>query len=867
MMRYMRPDKAFRRYSLVFAALAALVFAGCGAPPDPSGSTTGTKATGSAADIGANLVECFACHRDDLIPTGLANVVGDSSAALANGEGWLSGPHANNETMQPDHSRADLSPVNIGFPPYYSLNSDFCSDCHDPQRDGTFFDDLFESFGIESLGIVERPVIGCAACHGSGEDHFGLGDLERNNPDASVCGGCHDTLGDEHLTHNSDGDKIYSEYLESGHSHSNNSHIYNDSGYLHMVCGKCHTYEYAMEYRDKSYDALFKYGYQNVATSAMQCSTCHDPHNPLKLVDASSSDGFGNTVSEEYNTCTNCHMVSGMFHGEESEHSWWTDPVTYQPLDKGIGNFESDGIIYDTHFDNPYTDPIEGYVLDLAADDTCSACHDVHNADIEIHEQWARSAHGGHILEITERAFQNVSTITNGVVLAGGDLDGSIRNSAIANVLALVNGTNPYGSVTEDGAVYNAPAWTHFNFKDASQMDFLVHCQRCHTSTGFKNLISDPANYTYDFPNNTYGNIYSSAYDITNGVIVNSSDGLHREMLYCWACHESVTTGEVRGVGLAFEDFAPYDEPAGRIANVPGIEGSNTCIACHSGSESGGEISASTEDFTNTPYVNSHYLTAGGILFRTVGYEFTGSYVQSGGDYDDEPYFHHSSVGTAAYPETGENGPCAGCHMSSDEGHTFEVVLRDITGNGLINSIASDICSECHAGDYALTAQDLNHEYEEFEASLEVLKTQLAINGLYYASYHPYFFNSPYVEGYAEDNSCSENLPIFNWQKGGTTAYIGEEQYYIGSGVWECISDGALVPGTAGTGKDRMGAAFNYGMLHHEPGAYAHNSLYTKRLLFDSIDLLEDGAPDGVIAEGYINNATAYDYLNNGMRP
>ena len=46
-----------------------------------------------------------------------------------------------------------------------------------------------------------------------------------------------------------------------------------------------------------------------------------------------------------------------------------------------------------------------------------------------------------------------------------------------------------------------------------------------------------------------------------------------------------------------------------------------------------------------------------------------------------------------------------------------------------------------------------------------------------------------------------------------------------------------------------------------------HNSRYARRLIFDSIDFLEDGANTGVITEAYVNNATAYDYLNNGVRP
>lgn len=45
-------------------------------------------------------------------------------------------------------------------------------------------------------------------------------------------------------------------------------------------------------------------------------------------------------------------------------------------------------------------------------------------------------------------------------------------------------------------------------------------------------------------------------------------------------------------------------------------------------------------------------------------------------------------------------------------------------------------------------------------------------------------------------------------------------------------------------GKNAMGAAFNFNYLHHEPGAYAHNRYYAKRLLYDSIDYLDNASLD-----------------------
>ena len=42
------------------------------------------------------------------------------------------------------------------------------------------------------------------------------------------------------------------------------------------------------------------------------------------------------------------------------------------------------------------------------------------------------------------------------------------------------------------------------------------------------------------------------------------------------------------------------------------------------------------------------------------------------------------------------------------------------------------------------------------------------------------------------------------------------------------------------TGKNNMGAAFNYNLLIHDRGGVAHNRYYTRRLIYDAIDWLDD---------------------------
>jgi len=38
-----------------------------------------------------------------------------------------------------------------------------------------------------------------------------------------------------------------------------------------------------------------------------------------------------------------------------------------------------------------------------------------------------------------------------------------------------------------------------------------------------------------------------------------------------------------------------------------------------------------------------------------------------------------------------------------------------------------------------------------------------------------------------------------------------------------------------------MGAAFNVNLLIHDPGGYAHNRYYVKRLLWDAMDYITNG--------------------------
>jgi hypothetical protein len=103
-----------------------------------------------------------------------------------------------------------------------------------------------------------------------------------------------------------------------------------------------------------------------------------------------------------------------------------------------------------------------------------------------------------------------------------------------------------------------------------------------------------------------------------------------------------------------------------------------------------------------------------------------------------------------------------------------------------------------------------------------VLKNLLAAKGYFYSSTYPYWYTS-----------AAATTAVTVW--GSTTAI----------------------------GKQNMGAAFNYNLIKNDPGAFAHNRYYVKRIIYDSIDWLNSGSMKHS-TPGYLNSLdqTATDTKN-----
>ncbi len=477
---------------------------------------------------------------------------------------------------------------------------------------------------------------------------------------------------------------------------------------------------------------------------------------------------------------------------------------------------------------------------------TCTGCHQDRDAD---HDP-AVDPYGSTDLIITDTHFDNANRAV------GSDIQGYVIRTT-ANT-ACVDCHDPHAaSITANDNVgspnvqwkgsghgdFAGGAWKHYQWTASNR----ASCQRCHTTTGLINYLADPAGYNP--ANNIFPWLASPATD-------NRS-----ELLYCYGCHTNYYGG-LRNPGpitATYSNVSP--EPV-----FPDVKGSNICLACHTGRESGDSVKAATGNFNNRSFVNSHYLTAGAILFGTGGYEYAAL------SYANVPEFEHDKIGTADAAGTGSNGPCVGCHMTSwlnpadpTQGkHKFLNVGVDNAGAGEI--ITTAVCAACHDGVESVVMDNtgLFASEELARAGLAVLDNALRSRGLFFSTANPYFFTAPYDNTYTESGSCEKNLPVKNWNTGGTSTFTYNAESR------SCVS-AALDNGTLDSGKDNMGAAFNYNLLAHDPGFFAHNSHYSKELVYDAIDWLDNNQFDNSV-QTYINGniadpAPALSYFGASGRP
>lgn len=588
----------------------------------------------------------------------------------------------------------------------------------------------------------------------------------------------------------------------------------------------------------------------NVARPVIGCETCHGLGSvhageggtgPISFVGNASGSTLGSTiVSAQFVLCTSCHALL-------DSSGTATAAATHDPA-SAVTPTGSQYAITSTHFATAITDtffgtnPITGYAMDYSSETVCTGCHDPHkNADIE--REWAASSFA---LKTATGAWARNNWSTRPTCQRCHTTSGFV-----AYVDALRSGDAAQAQQILYGTLSTSPVPSAASWKPE-----MLLCQGCHTDN--KGALRNPGAYTADYTYNIY---------VTPPTVAT---------IYSVASH-------------AYPDLAA---------------GSNLCMPCHTGRGVNGDTiknmnvgAVTAVSFANQAVINAHHDPAGAVQFNVAGYNY------SGRDYTNPSTFIHDKIGSASAPNTGSNGPCVGCHMTGPGqsiNHLFLPVDVDDTGTRISN-IGSGLCFTCHGPNETSFLNMVIEEKGLFLDAQTALQYLLTFRGYYQRTQYASSFyplrdktgqaivtgGSPTVSGIATNwtttlTSSGTSVavgdyirivsdPTYSYYR--ISAVVADDVITLGSSTtsstlytgasatvqysiiqsttnrnWLTQAGSGFVPAaltdtdTTGntTGKNNMGAAFNLGMFGIERAAYVHNRHYAKKLIYDSIDWLDD---------------------------
>jgi len=563
-----------------------------------------------------------------------------------------------------------------------------------------------------------------------------------------------------------------------------------------------------------------------VKAADTQCIGCHEvtvgADGGNVVAEYKQSSHYSNTAFTDANGvaagCTGCH---GPSHNTPDPSALLTSSSVFERYSAtsvrstrcfDCHNINNDNVALVGNHDKYY----------LANGNPCASCHQVHNTMAANQERrdWATSRHGA-------TDFANISL--------GGSGGCALRcHNAAGYIAAVANPSVPLSGLT---AATMSPA---------PQM---VTCNACHTNAPLGTLRALPGTVATAFATYTTS---SKGYQFAPNQTLNPN----KKAWYpdvagsnlCIVCHSGTTEGFPTKLGMSDPYFAgsaaaltytnngtlspkttltPHNMPAAAVMYVKfGFTNLSTGAA---GVPSQAYLNSLTSDLDAAPG------TAGTVT--STHRKFGTSAIRTDS---------HFSAGNPAPANFLTNGPCAVCHVSGS--HTYRIDQAAIDA----------VCSHCHTaenGNSIATAANfqalfLDPQQEVYNNAIllgiTVLNNRVAAYNLTAPG-----LSTPLVLKAGIDPSTSPQpgkvvfYDTVNADGTGNT-YAADGTLNVHSATLAEFQAAAVALGYSATGSDLgfqkfMGALSNLAFFAKDQGGFAHARTYSRRLIYDSIDYLDDG--------------------------
>jgi len=781
----------------VAIAVLGMLLSGCGGTDKPTNDAVLTRSgveTVNTPTVG--LMTCTSCH----------------TVQTAD---WMSSKHANVEPV------GNL--FSAGNPTLGQLAAAGCANCHDPQGDSG---QLVAGY----TGNTARPVIGCESCHSGGSLHVAQGGVGpigvaaytagaiigtvssvQVSAQFATCTSCHELLDANDPASSPTLTPVHS--AASGTNPTGTPYIITDTHFAQPNAWNALTGAFLAT------DLFAVTGYAMDFGSESVCIDCHNPHGTAAINQEWAQSAHGDRYTPHKDP-------QRYFTGAWSYYNWSCNGTSTA----GCGSF---GV--------------------PSSRKTCQRCH----TTIGFGE-YADALQSGDTALASQIATGAVSLVTytagykpemlkcNG---CHSDGKGTLRNPGP------ITADYSYSTTTNNIAykVSNAS----FAYPDVSKSNV---CIACHTGVEAGETIQNLSLATAPSLTTMRNVGFVNSHYLTGGGTVFAATGYE----YGGRSYDNPVSYQHNQIGMA--DF-----------RSTGDEG--PCVGCHMSrpNGNGNHLFLPVSRFNPVRYNGGTIsVTANGATVTGASTAWTGAGIDTASDVllgpDNRTYLIAS--------------------VDSDTQITLASPYRGATASGQpyviakdgerIAGIASESCFSCHAGATSALVDQLNEERLMFIESLEALKFFLDKKGFCFIEAYPYFhrlrYNTGTVDILSGGTTVTGNGTLFttNGVSAATdrlraadgTAYEiqsvdGETQItlktpYLGPGVagsdysiiisgstnavrnWDPSGDGVESGGIAG--KNNMGAAFNFNLLEHDPGAYIHNRMYVKRLIYDSLDWIDDTA-------------------------